>query len=57
MDYPVLSPAPDAITGNGIPTRLGYGANTAANNTANYNAAVAAQGPDNQDTKLWWDTK
>ncbi len=57
LDYPALTPAPDAITGNGIPTRYGYGANTAANNTANYNAAVAAQGADNQDTKLWWDTK
>ena len=57
LDYPALTPAPDAITGNGIPNRYGYGANTATNNTANYNAAVAAQGADNQDTRLWWDTK
>jgi hypothetical protein len=57
LDYPVLSAAPDAITGNGIPNRYGYGANTATNNSSNYNAAVAAQGADNQDTRLWWDTK
>ena len=29
----------------------------AASSAGNYNAAVAAQGADNQDTKLWWDTK
>ncbi len=57
LDYPALTPATDAITGNGIPARYGYGANTASNNADNYNAAVAAQGADNQDTKLWWDTK
>jgi len=57
LDYPALTAAPDAITGNGIPNRYGYGANTATNNSANYNAAVAAQGADNQDTRLWWDTK
>jgi hypothetical protein len=55
LDYPQLSPAPDALSGTGIPVRYGYSANTAALNEANYNAAVAAQGADNQDTKLWWD--
>ncbi|MFY9215879.1 MAG: SusD/RagB family nutrient-binding outer membrane lipoprotein, partial [Flavobacteriaceae bacterium] len=57
LDYPQLSPAPDALTGTGIPVRYGYSANTAALNEANYNAAVSAQGADNQDTKLWWDIK
>jgi len=55
LDYPQLSPAPDALTGTGIPVRYGYSANTAALNEANYNAAVSAQGADTQDTKLWWD--
>jgi len=57
LDYPQLSPAPDALSGNGIPTRYGYSANVVTLNEANYNAAVSAQGPDNQDTKLWWDKK
>jgi hypothetical protein len=55
LDYPQLSPAPDAMTGTGIPVRYGYSANTAALNETNYNTAVQVQGPDNQDTKLWWD--
>ncbi|MCW1953285.1 MAG: SusD/RagB family nutrient-binding outer membrane lipoprotein [Flavobacteriia bacterium] len=55
LDYPQLSPAPDALSGNGIPVRYGYSANVASLNEANYNAAVSAQGADNQDTKLWWD--
>jgi len=57
LDFPVLSPAPDAESGTGIPVRYGYSANVAALNEANYNAAVAAQGADTQDTKLWWDVK
>ncbi len=55
LDFPQLSPAPDALSGTGIPVRYGYSANTAALNEANYNAAVSAQGADTQDTKLWWD--
>lgn len=57
LDYPILSPAPDALTGNGIPVRQGYSALTKALNTTNYQSAVSAQGADNQDTKLWWDNK
>jgi len=57
LDYPVLSPPATAITGTGVPVRHGYSALLPTNNTENYNAAVSAQGPDNQDTKLWWDTK
>ena len=36
------------------PQRLRYGNAAANNNGANYNAAVSEQGPDLQDTKLWW---
>jgi hypothetical protein len=58
LDYPNDISAPAAaISGTGIPVRHGYGAQTISNNKANYDAAVALQGPDTQDTKLWWDTK
>jgi len=57
LDFPKLSPAADALSGNGIPVRNGYAALTKSLNAESYNAAVSAQGPDNQDTRLWWDTK
>lgn len=37
----------------GIPQRHGYGATAGSLNETNYNAAIAAQGPDELDTKLW----
>ena len=58
LDFPNdLSAPAAALSGTGIPVRHGYGAQTISNNEANYNAAVSLQGPDTQDTKLWWDTK
>ncbi len=36
------------------PSRMRYGNDAANKNGENYNAAVAKQGPDAQDTKLWW---
>ena len=36
------------------PTRMRYGNDAINNNGANYAAAVAAQGADVMDTKLWW---
>ena len=57
LDFPVLSPPAAAITGVDVPVRNGYGGLVPTQNKASYDAAVAAQGPDNQDTKLWWDTK
>ena len=50
-------PPAAAITGTGVPVRNGYGGLVPTQNKASYDAAVSAQGPDNQDTKLWWDTK
>lgn len=41
------------INGN-YPQRMRYGNAAANNNGDNYNAAVGIQGPDVQDTKLWW---
>jgi hypothetical protein len=36
------------------PQRLRYGNSASTKNPQNYSAALAAQGPDAQDTKLWW---
>ncbi len=36
------------------PQRMQYGSDTYNKNGANTDAAVAIQGPDQQDTKLWW---
>lgn len=55
LDYPVLTPAVDALVGNSIPVRHGYPTAEPNQNKANYEAAVAAQGPDELSTKLWWD--
>jgi hypothetical protein len=41
------------INGN-YPQRMRFGNAAANNNGDNYNAAVSKQGPDVQDTKLWW---
>ena len=57
LDYPVLARATDALTGTGIPVRLGYGAYTASANKANHDAAVAKVSGYSQDSKVWWDTK
>ena len=57
LDFPKLTAPVAAITGSGVPVRHGYGSLVPSQNKANYDAAVGAQGPDNQDTKLWWDTK
>ena len=41
------------INGN-YPTRMRYGNSVINTNGDNYSAAVAVQGPDVQNTKLWW---
>ncbi len=54
--WPSLTPAPDATNSSGqIPRRYTYGQQTYGSNTNNTNAAAAAIGGDNQDTKVWWD--
>ncbi|MCH3880842.1 MULTISPECIES: SusD/RagB family nutrient-binding outer membrane lipoprotein [Tenacibaculum] len=55
LDFPVLTPAVDILTGTTIPVRHGYPSAEPSQNTASYNAAVNAQGPDALSTKLWWD--
>ena len=55
--YPALAknpfPGPD-ITGDFI-NRLTYPTSEISVNSANLNEAVSRQGPDDLDTKVWWD--
>jgi hypothetical protein len=53
--YPVLVPGPGSTNLGGIPVRQAYATSERNLNKASYEAAVASQGPDNLDTKVWWD--
>jgi hypothetical protein len=55
--YPVLPPPNYAgnFTGGQALKRLRYPISETVLNTANYNAAVASQGPDLYTTHVWWD--
>ncbi len=52
--YPVLEPAEDAVDTRGIPLRQGYPTKEASLNKTSYEAAVSAQGADDNYTSLWW---
>lgn len=54
-DFPVLTPAIDGQNGGKIPVRVTYPTDEVARNPTNYKAAVAAQGADDMNTKVWWD--
>jgi len=49
-----IQPPAIMLNGTGIPQRQAYASTTPSINKTNYDAAVAAQGPDDLDTKLWW---
>ncbi|WP_421825790.1 SusD/RagB family nutrient-binding outer membrane lipoprotein [Larkinella sp.] len=55
--YPVLTPTNYAgnETGGTIMRRLRYPSSEASRNAAQYNAAIAVQGPDLFTTRIWWD--
>jgi hypothetical protein len=55
--FPALVPVnyPGNVTNGTIPRRLTYSTSEQSNNVANYNAAIAAQGPDVLTTRVWWD--
>ncbi len=55
--YPELTPVnyPGNVTSGTIPRRLRYRENEAVANPENYAAAIAAQGPDEFTTRIWWD--
>ncbi len=48
-------PADGIIDGTDIPRRMKYPVLEQTLNSANYSAVVAAQGADDQDTRMWWD--
>jgi hypothetical protein len=54
LDMPVLTASGNAVDAR-IPVRDAYDSSVEDNNATNYTAVVAAQGPDNLHTKLWWD--
>ena len=49
----LVAPANLLSNANGIPQRHGYSATAGSLNETNYNAAIAAQGPDELNTVLW----
>jgi hypothetical protein len=51
-----VKPGPDAIIGT-VPRRYLYSITDHAVNSANVDAAVARQGPDDFTTRMYWDTK
>lgn len=56
LDWPQLTPHQLALNQSGlIPVRHSYPTTEVQLNKENYDAAVASQGTDNGDTKLWWD--
>ncbi len=56
--YPVLTPAAKPLNTSGqIPRRMAYPTTEATLNKTNYDAVIARQGADNQDTRVWWDKK
>ncbi|MBC8770212.1 SusD/RagB family nutrient-binding outer membrane lipoprotein [Arenibacter sp. BSSL-BM3] len=57
--FPTLVPVnyPGNVTGGTIPRRLTYSESEQSNNPENYAAAIAAQGPDELTTRVWWDAE
>ncbi len=53
VGYPALTPAIEGELDH-VPTRVSYPTIEASVNSESYEAAVAAQGPDNLSTPLWW---
>jgi hypothetical protein len=52
--HPVLPKGSGLLNGGLMPSRFYYPVFTQSFNPANYAAAVAQQGPDNLNTKVWW---
>lgn len=53
--FPVLTPAVSGTNGGLIPVRVPYPLNEASLNGTNMNAAIDNQGPDDLNTRVWWD--
>jgi hypothetical protein len=54
---PEVIPGPDAVNDRMVPVRFQYPNSVKSTNSENYNAALQSMGPDNINTKLWWDVK
>ncbi len=52
---PEIVPGEDAANDKLVPVRFQYPNSVKSTNNANYEAAISRQGPDNLNTKLWWD--
>lgn len=52
---PEVVPGPDSANDMMVPVRFQYPNSIKSTNNANYEAAVQQMGPDNINTKLWWD--
>ncbi|WP_207431668.1 SusD/RagB family nutrient-binding outer membrane lipoprotein [Sabulibacter ruber] len=52
--HPILPKGPGLQNGGNMPARLNYPMYVQSLNQQNYQAAVADQGPDNINTKVWW---
>ena len=52
---PGLTVAPGSVNGNVIPVRVPYASVEQSLNRANYEAAVAANGGDDFNDRVWWD--
>jgi hypothetical protein len=55
--FPVLTPAVAGQNNGKIPVRAYYPSDEAGRNPTNLAAAVAAQGADDLNTRVWWDTE
>ncbi len=55
--FPVLTPSPNPsdLEHTSIPVRYTYGARQLSLNPGGVATAAANQGPDKQETKVWWD--
>jgi hypothetical protein len=52
--FPILPKGSGLSNGGVMPARLNYPVYVQSANGTNYSAAVAAQGPDNLSTQVWW---
>jgi hypothetical protein len=52
--YPALKPSVTNYNNNVIPVRFLYPTDQQVTNLNNYDSAIAIQGPDNLNTKIWW---
>jgi hypothetical protein len=52
---PAIVPGPDNLNNDKLPVRYLYPESEQATNSANYKSAVAVQGADDINTKVWWE--